>query len=176
MISKFQKQDSKLPNYQYGRGLPIGNLTSQFLSIFYLNRLDHFIVHDLHLKYYVRYMDNFLIFHYDKNYLKTCLSKIKYQLNNIYHLTINENKTKIINVKQGFIFLGYNFKLKDKKTFMRLRKETFTKVKMRIKEVNYLYNDNHITFSKYFATLSNYHYTFKYSNNYKILKYIETNY
>ena len=50
-----------LPLYQKGRGLPIGNLTSQFLSIYYLYQLDHFIVHNLHLKYYVRYMDDFII-------------------------------------------------------------------------------------------------------------------
>ena len=54
-IKKLEKKIT-LPIYKYGKGLPIGNLTSQFLSIFYLSDLDHYIVHNLHLKYYVRYM------------------------------------------------------------------------------------------------------------------------
>ena len=96
----------------------IGNLTSQFLSIYYLNKLDHFIVHDLHLKYYVRYMDDFVILHEDKQYLKQCLKIIIEKLEKEYLLQVNENKTKIINAQEGFIFLGYKFILKNKKTIM----------------------------------------------------------
>ena len=55
------KNNVDIPLYEYGKGLPIGNMTSQFLSIYYLNKLDHFIVNDLKLKYYVRYMDDFII-------------------------------------------------------------------------------------------------------------------
>ena len=52
-----RKKVMEIPNYNYGKGLPIGNMTSQFLAIYYLNRLDHYIVHRLGLKYMVRYMD-----------------------------------------------------------------------------------------------------------------------
>ena len=52
-----EKNNIEVPLYYHGRGLPIGNMTSQFLSIFYLYKLDHYIVHDLKLKYYVKYMD-----------------------------------------------------------------------------------------------------------------------
>lgn len=48
---------NKLPLYEYNKGLPIGNMTSQILSIFYLYKLDHYIIHNLNLKYMVRYMD-----------------------------------------------------------------------------------------------------------------------
>lgn len=64
------KNSVDIPLYEYGKGLPIGNMTSQFLSIYYLNKLDHFIVHDLKLKYYVRYMDDFIILDSDINKLK----------------------------------------------------------------------------------------------------------
>ena len=175
-ILKYQKKDTNIPNYEFGKGLPIGNLTSQFLSIFYLNRLDHYIVHDLHLKYYVRYMDDFLIFHYDKHYLEKCLIKIKHQLNNIYHLKVNENKTKIMNIKEGFVFLGYSFKIKNNKTITKLRNETYCKVKRRIKKIKYMTKENKISFLKYFSSINNYRFTFKYANNYKILNYIERNY
>ncbi len=45
-----------LPRYKKGKGLSLGAMTSQFLSIFYLSGLDHYIVHDLHFKYMVHYM------------------------------------------------------------------------------------------------------------------------
>lgn len=80
MITNRKKEISKIPFYQYGKGLPIGNMSSQFLSIFYLNALDHKIVHEFKVKDYVRYMDDFLLIHPDKKHLEFCLrefSKIK---------------------------------------------------------------------------------------------------
>ena len=47
----------ELPLCEYDKALPIGNMTSQFFAIYYLSSLDHFIIHNLHLKYYIRYMD-----------------------------------------------------------------------------------------------------------------------
>ena len=58
MIKKREYDKDKLldlPRYKKGKGLCLGAMTSQFLSIFYLNGLDHYIVHDLHLKYMVHY-------------------------------------------------------------------------------------------------------------------------
>ena len=51
-------------------GLSIGNMTSQVLAIFYLNDMDHFIKETLKIKHYVRYQDDFLLFHHSKDYLK----------------------------------------------------------------------------------------------------------
>ena len=98
----------RIPIYEKGKGLPIGNMTSQILAIFYLNNLDHFIKEKLHIKYYVRYMDDGVILSNDKKYLKYCLSEInKFILN--FGLCLN-NKTKIINVgKEGLDFLGFRF-------------------------------------------------------------------
>ena len=47
----------KVPRYNYHKGLAIGNVTSQILAIFYLNRIDHLIKEKLGCKYYIRYMD-----------------------------------------------------------------------------------------------------------------------
>ncbi len=52
-------------------------MTSQVLAIFYLNDMDHFIKEKLKIAYYVRYQDDFLLFHQSKEYLKFCLEKIK---------------------------------------------------------------------------------------------------
>ena len=58
-------------------GLGIGNMTSQVFAIFYLNDMDHFIKEQLRIKYYVRYQDDFLLFHESKDYLKYCFEQIK---------------------------------------------------------------------------------------------------
>lgn len=48
---------NSIPLYEYKKGLPIGNMTSQILAIFYLNDVDHYIKEELKFKYYLRYMD-----------------------------------------------------------------------------------------------------------------------
>lgn len=58
-----------IPYYLKDKGLPIGNYSSQFLSIYYLYRLDYKIVHIYKTKHYVRYMDDFILMHEDKEYL-----------------------------------------------------------------------------------------------------------
>ena len=77
------KELESMPLYKKGKGLPIGNMSSQLLAILYLNDLDHFIKEKLHVKQYIRYMDDFLLFHYDREYLKKCLMQI-YLFSNIF--------------------------------------------------------------------------------------------
>lgn len=89
-------------------GLGIGNMTSQVMAIFYLNDLDHYIKEDLKIKYYVRYQDDFLLFHPNKEYLKECLEKIKVFLVKD-DLTLNK-KTRIYKSTDNFVFLGRNNK------------------------------------------------------------------
>jgi len=54
-------------------GLPIGNLTSQVFANFYMNAFDHFVKHHLGVRYYGRYVDDFLLVHYDGDYLKSLI-------------------------------------------------------------------------------------------------------
>ena len=85
-------------------------MTSQILAIFYLNDLDHYIKNELKIKYYVRYQDDFLLFHENKDYLKYCLEKIKEFLAN-EKLSLNK-KTRIYKSTNNFIFLGRSRKNK----------------------------------------------------------------
>lgn len=87
-------------------GLSIGNMTSQVLAVFYLNDLDHYIKEDLKIKYYVRYQDDFLLFHNSKLYLKECLEKIKKFLKK-EDLKLNP-KSRLYKSSDNFIFLGRN--------------------------------------------------------------------
>ena len=89
-------------------GLYIGSMTNQILAIFYLNDMDHFIKEKLKIKYYVRYQDDFLLFHESKEYLRYCLQEIKNFLE-IEKLKLN-SKTRIYKNTNNFVFLGRNTK------------------------------------------------------------------
>jgi hypothetical protein len=98
---------SGLFDYEMRRkGLPIGNLTSQFLANVYLNPLDHFVKHDLRMKGYVRYMDDFLLFGDDKAALKRCGRRIKGKLTEL-RLRMHPDKYSIVSTGKGVDFAGF---------------------------------------------------------------------
>ena len=89
-----------------GCGLPIGNLTSQVLANFYMDRFDHFIKHDLGIRYYGRYVDDFIIIHQDRDYLKGLISRIANFLDSELHLTLHPRKIHLQHYNKGVAFLG----------------------------------------------------------------------
>ena len=152
-----------LPLYNKGKGLSIGLMTNQFLAIFYLYKLHNYIVHKLKIKHFVCYMDDYILIHHDKEYLKYCLKEITRILNQEYKLEINKKKTNIVSIKQGFIFLQYRFQVVNNKTIIKLSNNTLRKVKKKIKKNKYLFLNDKISFKKYFSSISNYNNTFKYN-------------
>lgn len=173
IINKLKaEKDIDIPIYYYNKGLPIGNMTSQFLSIYYLHKLDYFIVHNLHLKYYIRYMDDFIILDEDLEKLKKAKEIIIDKLENEYKLKVNIKKTWISNIKYGFSFLGYTYKVIDNKTIIRIKKSNLEKIKKRIKENKYLLNNKKKNFYSAFCSIMTYSNCYKFSDNYKIYKLI----
>ena len=147
----------KLPLYNFNKGLPIGNMTSQFLSIFYLYKLDYYIVNFLKLKHFVRYMDDYAIISSDRKYLKLVFNKMTYILKNDYKLNINYNKTMILDSYHGFEYLGYIFSVRNNKTIIK-RKKSNRKMTVRgIKRCKYLYDNGYISFGSYFNSMNNYY-------------------
>ena len=98
--------EKSLFNTGDGKGLPIGNLTSQFFANVYLNELDQFIKHVLKIKYYVRYVDDFVIMHEDKEQLRTWLGRIKEFLLEKLGVML-KNEVKVAPLSNGINFLGY---------------------------------------------------------------------
>lgn len=92
---------------QRGKGLPLGNVTSQLFSNIYLNELDQFAKHTLKAKCYFRYCDDFVIVHPDKKSLEDVINKIKTFLFATLSLDLHPNKVEIRKVTQGVDFLGY---------------------------------------------------------------------
>jgi len=88
------------------RGLPIGNLTSQFWANVYMNELDQYVKHTLRCKAYLRYVDDFLLFADDKATLHHWRDAIIAFLASL-RLTIHENRAQAKPVEQGIPFLGF---------------------------------------------------------------------
>lgn len=104
-----------------GKGLPLGNQTSQVFALLYLNGLDHYITETLGFQFYGRYMDDFYLIHQDKEYLKYCLKKITEYVEGL-ELTLNE-KTQIMPFKNGIKFLGFHTYIRDGKVVCKIRNE-----------------------------------------------------
>lgn len=88
------------------KGLPIGNLTSQLFGNIYLNDFDHFVKNDLKIKYYGRYVDDFVLIHPDKSYLLECREKIRKHLKSKLTLTLHPKKFYLQHYKKGVQFVG----------------------------------------------------------------------
>lgn len=98
--------DDLFTNDERRKGLPIGNLTSQFFANVYLNPLDHFIKEQLQCKYYIRYVDDFVVFGGDKRKLYEILHEIKSYLQQL-RLKVHDNKSRVFPVNTGIPFLGH---------------------------------------------------------------------
>lgn len=92
-------------------GIGLGSQISQLVELSVLDDLDHFIKEELRIKYYVRYMDDMVLIHEDKEYLKYCWGEIEKKLNQI-HLELNK-KSCMYPLSQGVKFLQWRFVLTE---------------------------------------------------------------
>ena len=159
------KEVEQIPLYEKGKGLPIGNMTSQTLAVFYLNELDHFIKEKMGCRYYIRYMDDGVILSNDKEFLKFCLKEIN-EIIKKYKLSLNR-KTKIINVsKEGLDFFGFRFCIIKNKVILKVRKLTKKRFKRKMK----LIKQRKVSDEKALCALSSYKGHLKWGNCYNLVK------
>jgi len=90
-----------------GRGLPLGNLTSQLFVNIYMNKFDQFVKHKLKARYYIRYADDFVIMSQDKSWLEELLPKVGDFLSEHLKLNIHPDKVLIKTLASGVDFLGW---------------------------------------------------------------------
>lgn len=122
-----------IPHYKNGKGLSIGAMSSQFLAIFYLSELDHFIKEELQCEYFVRYMDDFLILSTDKERLRKIWRLLEQILKEEYLLKLNP-KTEIFPCRRGFNFLGYRFRVINNRLQVGMARKTRLRVRRRLAE------------------------------------------
>jgi len=148
-----------------GQGVPLGNYTSQFLANVYLNRLDYFVKHKLKAKYYIRYVDDFVILHDNKKVLEEYLIKIKKYLKNL-RLELHPDKSRIYPLRNGITFLGYrifyHYKL--------LRKRNINSFKNKLRENIKLYREGLMSREKLESFLQGWFGYSKFANTYNFRK------
>lgn len=109
--------------YEGDKGYNPGSQLVQIAGISMLDGMDHFIKERLHAKYYLRYMDDFMIIHENRDYLEDCKNQIESYLGNL-KFEINGKKTKIYPISKGIEFLGFRFSLTDTgKVLMQVKPE-----------------------------------------------------
>ncbi len=95
-----------LDNHTSQIGMPIGNLTSQFFANVYLNELDYFVKHRLKAKYYIRYVDDFVILDASRERLEFYKSEINEFLKTI-KLELHPEKSRVYPLHRGVNLLGF---------------------------------------------------------------------
>lgn len=115
-------------------GIGLGSQISQLVELLVLNDLDHFIKERLKIKYYVRYMDDFILIHHDKEYLQYCRREIAVWLAK-RSLRLNK-KTEIQPLCHGIIFLKWRFVLTETgKALMLMSAKKLSKQRNRMKKL-----------------------------------------
>src|SRR3989338_8125510 len=151
-----------------GKGMPLGNLTSQFFANIYLNELDQYVKHELKAEYYIRYVDDFVILSPSRALLEEYKTKIEIFLKNNLLLELHPEKTQIRLLSRGVGFLGFDIFYNHK----TIKKKSMRKFQGKLNEMKNLYANDKIgrekiveKFEGWLAHASN-------ANTYKYRKYI----
>ncbi|KKW32465.1 MAG: Retron-type reverse transcriptase [Candidatus Uhrbacteria bacterium GW2011_GWA2_52_8d] len=88
-------------------GLPLGNVTSQLFANIYLNGFDHWVKERLRISSYVRFCDDFVLLHENRQFLESVLLQIESYLSQKLHLQLHSHKIFIRTYEQGVDFLGW---------------------------------------------------------------------
>ncbi len=119
-----------------GKGVPIGNLTSQIFANIYLSELDYFVKFELQERYYFRYADDFVVLHHDPAHLNDLIDKIKVFLAERLALSLHSQKIISRKFSQGIDFLGYVLLPHYSILRTTTKRRIFKKIDMRVEEYN----------------------------------------
>lgn len=142
--------DTLLTPLERRAGLPIGNLTSQFFANVYLSEFDHFVKETLHIRHYLRYVDDFLLFADDKSQLAAAREQIAIRLNSL-RLRLHPIKTQLFETRHGLNFVGFRIlPLGDtfpKDICIRVRNDNLRRSRLRLKQLQQDYAAGRIDLS-----------------------------
>ena len=156
--------ESEFTTQKNKKGVPIGNLTSQLFVNIYMNEMDQFIKNQIKAKYYIRYADDFIIVHYDQNYLGQLKKKIEIYLREELKLLMHPKKVTIRKYYQGVDFLGYVILPKAIVLRTKTKKRIFRKLKQRVEE----YKQEKIDEKSLIQSLNSYLGVLSHSNSYNL--------
>ena len=129
--------------------MPLGNLTSQFFANIYLNELDYFVKHKLKAKYYIRYVDDFVILHSSKSKLREWKEEISNFLRKDLKLELHPDKSKIIPLSKPVTFVGFRVFYHHK----LLKKFNRINIKKRLSKLHNLFLQDKIDYDKIYESI-----------------------
>ena len=130
-------------------GMPLGNLTSQFFANVYLSELDYFVKHELRVKYYIRYVDDFIILHQNYENLEKYKDSINKFLIESLKIGLHPEKSKIIRLDNGINLLGYRAFYYHK----LLKKSNKRKFERKFNEKIILYKEGLLSYENFMQSL-----------------------
>ncbi|MCL2010972.1 MAG: RNA-directed DNA polymerase [Synergistaceae bacterium] len=129
-----------------GKGIPMGNQTSQLFALYYLDPLDRLVKERRRVKHYTRYMDDMVLLHPDRDFLRDCLSQMRELAEDVLKLELNE-KTQVFPIRNGVDYLGWHFYLTETgKVIKKLRVSAKSRIKRRMKGLQKGYAEGKIGF------------------------------
>lgn len=132
-----------------GKGMPLGNLTSQFFANLYLNDLDQFIKKELKVKYYVRYVDDFIIMDGDYDKLQKHKQIIDDFLRRNLMIGLHKDKSKIRKIGSGVQFLGLRIYL----YYRLLAKMNIRKFRLKLSILRYQFEGKLIGYDRVYDVI-----------------------
>lgn len=150
-----------------GKGLPIGNYSSQFFANVYLNHLDQYVKRVLGCSYYVRYVDDFILLGTDTALLKIWRDALEHFLDESLFLKVSEKKTKIRKVMCGIDFLGYFVKPQCRYVRKRVVQKVGSYLWTQKKKTLGIYDKNKISF---FSSMHSYLGHYRHADSYRLRK------
>lgn len=154
--------DDIIDSYPGGTNTPIGNFTSQWFGNLYLNELDTFVKQKLGIKCYLRYCDDFCLFHNDKKVLNAAADEIRRFVGE--RLQLRLSKCDLFPVSRGVDFLGY----RHFPEYILLRKSTAKRAKKRIKKAVARLHRNKITSEQFRSIVASYDGWMKWARTYNL--------
>ena len=144
--------------------MPLGNLTSQFFANVYLHELDKFVKHKLKAKYYIRYVDDFIILHRDKEALNDLMEKIDGFLKSKLKVELHPEKSRVIPLNGGVTMLG----VRVFNHYRLLKKSNVRRIWKRLEKFKLKYKRNEITIEETRRSLEGWIAYAKFANTYNL--------
>lgn len=147
-------------------GMPLGNLTSQFFANVYLDELDYFVKHELKAKYYIRYVDDFVLLHRDRKVLEKWKSEIDAFLKEKLELELHPEKSKIIPLRNGITLLGFRVFYHHR----LLKKSNSRRIWKRLEKFKQKYEDGEMEREEIVQSMKGWFAYTKFANTYNLRK------
>lgn len=150
------------------KGIPLGNQTSQWFAIYYLDGLDRLVKEKLGIKYYSRYMDDCVLIHQDREYLRDCCRRMRNFLEKELKLEFNE-KTELFPLRNGINYLGWHFYLSDTgKIIRKVKQQTKHRYRKTLRGFQESYSTGEVDLNSINQSLSSYRAHLSHGHTYRL--------